>query len=71
MRNPDRIKRILNKLEIYWKEYPDTRFGQLISNITHTIVAPVGLPDLFYLEDDEFEIELDKWIKNLNDLNKL
>lgn len=33
MREFDRIDRILNKLEILWKKYPDLRLGQLLENI--------------------------------------
>ena len=33
MRNPKRIKKILNKIEEIWNQNPDMRFGQLLINI--------------------------------------
>jgi uncharacterized protein YihD (DUF1040 family) len=33
MRNPDRIPKILKRLEAVWKKNPDMRLGQLIENI--------------------------------------
>lgn len=57
MRDPARIKRILGKLQEYWRIYPDLRFFQSLYSITRTT------GDMFYLEDDEFEKQLDKAIK--------
>ena len=34
MRNPERIQRILKLIEDIWRLYPDTRFLQLIDNLT-------------------------------------
>lgn len=59
MRDPDRIKRILNKLEIAWMAAPDLRFGQLVDNICF-LYDKQQCPQ-FYLEDDRFEIALNKW----------
>ncbi len=33
MRNPDRIPKILKRLEEVWLKNPDLRFGQLIENV--------------------------------------
>ncbi|WP_022755200.1 hypothetical protein [Butyrivibrio fibrisolvens] len=33
MRNRERIRPFLDKLEEVWEDYPDLRFGQLIINI--------------------------------------
>ena len=47
MRDPKRIKRICKLIEKLWKEAPDQRRGQLLSNYVfghHT--------DIFYQEDD-------------------
>ena len=51
MRDPERIKPLLDKLEAFWKEYPDYRFGQLIMAITLT---GEHNPKLFNMEEDEF-----------------
>lgn len=61
MRNPDRIKRILNKIEAIWVNEPDTRLGQMLVNF-----APPRLQnDIFYFEDDELEKELDNKIERI------
>lgn len=48
MRDKERIKRIVAKLQLLWEEMPDMRFCQLVSNITNK-------NDIFYIEDTEFE----------------
>lgn len=59
MRDPNRIERILNKIEAIWINEPDIRLGQMLVNF-----APPRLQnDIFYLEDDELEKELDKEIE--------
>ena len=55
MRNPDRIPKILKELEEFWKQVPDWRLGQVISNISY---ETLGVNDPFYLEDDELLEEL-------------
>lgn len=65
MRDPARIQRILNKISLIWSTYPDFRFGQLFVVTGH----PSSERNAFYLEDDEFEKHLDKWIKD-NNLDK-
>ena len=32
MRDPERIKKILGLLQLYWEDHPDLRLGQIISN---------------------------------------
>lgn len=44
MRNPNRIKGILEQLEEIWSKYPDLRLGQLLLNV-------LGDPALYYIED--------------------
>lgn len=48
MRNPERISEILKELEKFWKQVPDWRLGQVISNLNYEIM---GDNDPFYLED--------------------
>lgn len=55
MRDPKRIKRILNLLEKYWEQVPDQRLCQIISNL-----HGVGQQDIFHTEDDELEKVLAK-----------
>ncbi len=57
MRNPERIKPIIDRLEEIWKENPDFRLGQLIM-----VVAMTGEhnPKLFYMEDEVFLKQLDE-----------
>ncbi len=35
MRNPERIKKLLDQLEFYWDQNPDLRLGQIIYNIAY------------------------------------
>lgn len=48
MRDPKRIDRICDLLKMFWKDVPDQRFGQLISNM-------IGRQDPFFVEDDAME----------------
>lgn len=75
MRNPQRIPRILNKLQKIWEKSPDLRFGQMIYNMyaTNQNVRkirsmengfPVGMGvDPFHYEDSEFEEYLDELLR--------
>ena len=47
MRDVNRIYDILVKFQDLWEQYPDQRFGQIISNY---IVN--DNEDIFYIEDD-------------------
>ena len=59
MRDPKRIDRILSKLATYWKQNPDLRLAQVVSNCCAAQNA--GLPkNLFYFEDTELEKELER-----------
>lgn len=73
MRNPERIKQILNELEILWNKSPDQRLGQILENYIFyqgergdkTSCA------LFYQEDDlTFKI-LQAQNKNLKGMNTI
>ena len=56
MRDLERIPEILNKIGKIWKEYPDLRLGQLISNMSDRSPWP-----LFYIEDDELIERLEEF----------
>lgn len=56
MRNPERISKIIAKLQLLWEEIPDQRFCQLVSNITGRSTGQ----DIFYIEDEDFEKMIDK-----------
>ena len=58
MRNIERIKPIIERLEKLWLENPDFRFGQLIMGITRTGETN---PNLFYMEEDKFIEKLDEF----------
>jgi len=55
MRDPNRIKPLLEEIEKAWDQVPDWRFGQLIVNV-------LGI-DPFYIEDD-------KILERFKELNK-
>lgn len=61
MRNPERIPEILKELEEFWKQVPDWRLGQIISNFSYEMT---GNNDPFYLEDKDV-LEILKY-KNKN-----
>ena len=50
MRNPERIPEILKELERFWKQVPDLRLGQIISNLSYESMRN---NDPFYMEDDD------------------
>lgn len=52
MRDPNRIPIFCYKLAKIWENFPDWRFGQLISNLT-------SRKDIFYIEDDDFLKQLE------------
>lgn len=60
MRSKERIKPFLEKIEEYWNEVPDWRFGQLISNFASWL----GKRDIFFVEEDEFLELMDKYFSN-------
>lgn len=53
MRDVNRIYDILVKFQDLWKQYPDQRFGQIISNYLVN-----DKEDIFYIEDDEISKRL-------------
>jgi len=64
MRDPARIKRILDKLNTLWNANPDQRLGQLIANLSRPYLT-FRPPDIFNVEDDRWEELLDKKLKCL------
>lgn len=56
MRDPKRIDRICDLLRILWKQVPDWRLGQLISNV-------IGRRDPFFFEDEDMEKSLECYLK--------
>lgn len=56
MRDLKRIDRICDLLEVLWKQVPDWRLGQLISNV-------IGRRDPFFIEDEDMEKSLEYYLK--------
>jgi hypothetical protein len=56
MKDPNRIKNILDKLKEIWERYPDLRFGQLIMNLFKDY-------ELFFMEDEELLKEIEDLIR--------
>ena len=52
MRDSKRIKSFCIELAELWSNWPDLRFGQIMSNISKYVQFEHG-KDIFYLEDDE------------------
>ena len=59
MREKERIDRILEKLEKYWKANPDLRLGQIIANFVRMSTGQLKC-DPIYIEDNIIEEVLDK-----------
>ena len=55
MRNPNRIPEVLKELEEFWKQVPDWRLGQVISNFSYELM---GNNDPFHMEDKDLLIML-------------
>lgn len=51
MRDPNRIYPFCMKLAELWSNYPDLRFGQIVSSTERLLYA--RNEDMFYMEDDE------------------
>ena len=49
MRDPKRIDVVLKGIKEYWEKHPDLRLGQILCNFGRR----VGMPDPFYLEDED------------------
>lgn len=60
MRKLDRIPKIIKELEEFWKQNPDWRLGQVISNLSFEMT---GGNDPFYLEDKDL-LEVLKYRNN-------
>jgi len=56
MRDPKRIDEMLNELREMWMANPDWRLGQLVVNVVRSTEP---MPEVYYLEDDEFRARLD------------
>ena len=64
MRNPNRIPKILARLQKLWEKYPDMRLGQLIENRFINIETKyVPSYSAYYVEDEKFISELEKFYK--------
>ena len=66
-RDPARIDAILSKLKTIWVQDPDMRFGQLVYNLYWQMpeTRKMGMTgiDMFYVEDDAFDLRLDEVIR--------
>ena len=59
MRDPNRIDKYCKRLAEVWKELPDWRLGQLMINFIDCRGGPLA----FYMEDEDFMIMLEKFVK--------
>lgn len=65
MRNPKRIDKFCDELKEVWHQFPDWRFGQLMSNMMGEYCAKNGR-DVFYLE----EPEMMEWFREYAELDE-
>jgi len=52
MRDPERIPKIIKRLQNIWEKQPDTRLGQLIENVYPN--TPADFIPAYYEEDEAF-----------------
>lgn len=65
MRDPSRIGYMILLLTRYWRQQPDIRLGQLMTNICHSIAKehPSVSEDAYYVEDDTMTRWLEKELR--------
>ena len=63
MRDINRIHPICEKLEQYWAQRPDLRFGQFMHSFFHWIWNCKRI-DPFYVEDDKMLEYLNEYMKD-------
>lgn len=62
MREKERIDRMIEKLRLAWHNFPEWRLCQLVSNVSlKTTVGKRNSPDVFFTDDESFEIELNRF----------
>jgi len=66
MRDKNRIKPLLENIEKIWQTQPDLRLGQLISIMSSSFNDYRKNCDLFYFEDKDLEIGMEKYKKMHN-----
>jgi hypothetical protein len=62
-RDPERIKRILGKIQMHWEKYPDQRLWQILFNANHYLYheETMMVEDPYNIEDEELESKLDNY----------
>lgn len=63
-RNPERIDKVLERIKVAWKKYPDMRLGQLL-------VVCAESSNLAGVEDDDLLAGIERYIKIMPDLSNL
>jgi uncharacterized protein YihD (DUF1040 family) len=64
MRDPNRIARILEKLQKIWQSTPDLRLGQLLVNLTgEHLYTDLIWHLIWHFEDDRLEERLDRYLQ--------
>ena len=65
-RDPFRMEPFLDQfghtLMEFWNRYPDYRFGQILTNFTFH-VKQKGIKDLYYIEDEDFLVLWEEFVK--------
>ena len=64
MRDPNRIYLFCAELVSLWSNWPDLRFGQIMSNIARYVQFEYG-KDIFYMEDEELMEVLREQLRGL------
>lgn len=75
MREQERIKRIIEKLEKLWTLAPDLRLTQLVYNLSagHSRKEKSEIkpnPEFFFFEDEKIEEEIDRAISMVKEIDE-
>lgn len=69
MRDSEQIDRMIDKLKKLWKVNPDWRLCQLVFNVARNTDTLYTM-DIFYIEDDIFEITMNRLLYNYKEAKK-
>jgi len=70
-RNPDRIKKVLDRIEKLWRKEPDLRLAQIVVNAAKMAeYKDITKSTVFYMEDDVLLKGLDNYERIREDAKK-
>lgn len=66
MRDVNRLYGFYNKLmKLHMENFPDWRFGQLISNLERWLQVKKRIDDIFYIEEDVMQRYINEFVEDI------